>query len=221
MDIFWLGYACFRLRGKNVTVIIDPFPPDLGYNLGKPEAEIVAITHGHPGHSYVQGVAGDAKQVAGPGEYEIAGVFITGVASFHDDKDGGLRGKNTMYLFEMDGVTVCHLGDLGHVPSSKMVGDLGKVDVLLLPVGGVTTIDAAGAAEVMRRLGPRIVVPMHYKTANLTRELQPVDRFLKEVGVKDALPQPRLSVSSANLPANLQVVLLEYPGSRTQAAQQP
>jgi len=215
VDIYWQGHSCFRLKGKGSTVVIDPFSPDTGYNLGKLEADVVLVTHQHPGHNYVQGVGGEFRVINGPGEYEIGGVFVTGVASFHDDKSGELRGKNTIYAVEFEGVTVAHLGDLGHELSSKTVAELGKIDVLLLPVGGVTTLDAVAGAEVMRRLSPKWVVPMHYKTPAITRELLPVGKFLAETGVKDAVPQPRLSVSGG-AQASLQVVLLDYPGSRSQ-----
>ncbi|MBI2854797.1 MAG: MBL fold metallo-hydrolase [Chloroflexi bacterium] len=218
MDIYWLGHSCFRIKGKSVTIVIDPYGPETGYNLPKLEANLVIVTHQHPGHSNVGAVSGEPKVVTGPGEYETSGVFITGVASFHDDKGGQLRGKNTVYRIEIDGLSLCHMGDLGHVLSSKTAGELGRVDVLLLPVGGVTTIDATGAAEVMRRLEPRIVVPMHYKTAVSRAELNGVDKFLKEVVVKEVAPQPRLSVSGINLPAALQVTVLEYPGSKVQAS---
>ena len=218
MDVYWLGHSCFRIKGKGSTIVIDPFSPDMGYNLGKVEADVVAVSHQHPGHNYVQGIGGEHRVIAGPGEYEIGGVFITGVASFHDDKSGELRGKNTMYLVEVDGVTVCHLGDLGHALSSKTVAELGSPDVLLLPVGGTSTIDAVVAAEVMRRLSPKWVVPMHYKTPGIYRDLQTVDKFLKEVGIKDAVPQPKLSVSSSSSPVSLQVALLDYPGSKSQSA---
>lgn len=218
MDIYWLGHSCYRIKGKSATVVVDPFSPGIGYQGGKLEADMVLVTHQHPGHNYVQAVAGEPRVVDGPGEFEVAGVFVTGIPTFHDDKNGEARGKNTVYMIEMDGLALCHLGDLGHVPTSKIVGELGKVDVLMVPVGGTTTLDPAGAAEVVRKLGPRIVTPMHYKTPAINRELLAVDGFLKELGVTDISPQPRLSVSSGNLPAGLQVVLLEYPGSKSQQA---
>lgn len=215
MDIHWLGHSAFRIKGKASTLVIDPVPPDTGYSMGKMEADLIAVTHEHRGHSYIEGVGGEHRVIRGPGEYEIGGVFVTGVASFHDDKSGELRGKNTIYLVEIDGTTVCHLGDLGHPLSAKTVSELGKVDVLLLPVGGVTTIDAVAAAEVMRRLSPKWVVPMHYKTPATSRDLHPVDRFLKEVGAKDTAAQPKLSATAAGA-GSLQVVLLDYPGSKSQ-----
>lgn len=210
MDISWLGHSCFRLRSSHVTIITDPYPPDLGYSLGKPTAQIVTVSHQHPGHSYVAGIGGEPKQVTGPGEYEISGVLIIGMATFHDGEGGKKRGKNTVYLIEIDEVAVCHLGDLGHVLTTKQVEEMENVDVLLLPVGGVSTIDAPMAAEVVRQLEPKVVVPMHYKTKVLTRELEPVDRFLKEMGIKEIASQPKLSFTKANLPTTTQVFVLDY-----------
>ena len=210
MEISWLGHSCFRIRGRQATVITDPYPPDLGYSLGKPTAHVVTVSHQHPGHSYVQGIGGGPRLVTGPGEYEISGVLITGIATFHDRERGKQRGKNTVYLMEVDEVSVCHLGDLGHVLTAEQVEEIGNVDVLLLPVGGVSTINAPVAAEVVRQLEPKAVVPMHYKTEALSWELEPVDRFLKEIGVKEINSQPKLSFTRSSLPVSTQVFLLDY-----------
>ena len=210
MEISWLGHSCFKIKGRQATVITDPYPPDLGYSLGKPTAHIVTVSHRHPGHSYVQGIGGEPRLVTGPGEYEISGVLITGIATFHDRERGQKRGKNTVYLMEVDEVSVCHLGDLGHVLTAEQVEEIGNVDVLLLPVGGVSTINAPVAAEVVRQLEPKAVVPMHYKTEALSWELEPVDRFLKEIGVKEINSQPKLSFTRSSLPASTQVFLLDY-----------
>jgi len=210
MDITWLGHSCFRIKGSRTTVITDPYSPDLGYTLGKPTARIVTVSHQHPGHGYVQGVGGQPKVVKGPGEYEISGVLIIGIATFHDGESGKKRGKNTVYLMEIDEISVCHLGDLGHVLTGEQVEEIDNVDVLLLPVGGVSTINAPMAAEVVRQLEPKAVIPMHYQTPVLSRELEPVDRFLKEIGAKQVNPQPKLSLTKSNLPASTQVFLLDY-----------
>lgn len=191
-------------------VITDPYSPNLGYSLGKPTARIVTVSHQHPGHSYVQGIGGEPRLVIRPGEYEINGVLILGIPTFHDADRGRQRGKNIVYLMEVDEVSVCHLGDLGHVLSAEQVEEIGNVDVLLLPVGGVSTINATMAAEVVRQLEPKAVVPMHYKTQALTWELEPVGRFLKEIGVKQVEPQPKLSLTKSSLPASTQVFLLDY-----------
>ena len=210
MDISWLGHSCFKIKGSHATVITDPYPPSLGYSLGKPTARIVTVSHQHSGHSYVQGIGGEPRLVTRPGEYEISGVLIIGIATFHDAEQGKKRGKNTIYLMEVDEILVCHLGDLGHVLTAEQIEEIGNVDVLLLPVGGVSTINAPMAAEVVRQLEPKAVVPMHYKTSALSRELEPVERFLKEIGVKQVEPQPKLSLTRSSLPASTQVFLLDY-----------
>ncbi len=210
MDISWLGHSCFRLRGSHATVITDPYSPTLGYTLGKPTARIVTVSHQHPGHSYVQGVGGEPKLVTVPGEYEVDNVLIIGIATFHDAEGGSKRGKNTVYLIEIDEVSVCHLGDLGHVLTTEQVEELGNVDVLLLPVGGVSTVNPPMAAEVVRQLEPKVVVPMHYKTQAISWELEPVEKFLKEIGAKEVNSQPKLSFTKSSLPANTEVFLLDY-----------
>ena len=189
-------------------IITDPFPPDLGYSLGKQTASIVTVSHQHPSHSYIDEINGEPRIITGPGEYEISGVLIIGIATFHDSVRGQTRGKNTVYLMEIDGISICHLGDLGHVLSSDHVEELGDIDVLLLPVGGGSTINAAMAAEVIRQVEPKAVIPMHYKTPSLKRELDPVDDFLREMGVGQIEPRNKLSVSRTNLPPSTQVFLL-------------
>jgi L-ascorbate metabolism protein UlaG (beta-lactamase superfamily) len=168
------------------------------------------VSHKHAGHSYVRGITGEPKILTGPGEYEISGVLIIGLPTFHDASHGSERGKNTVYLMEVDEVSICHLGDLGHSLTAEQVGELGKVDVLLVPVGGVSTINAPMAAEIMRRLEAKVVIPMHYKTDAISRELDPVAKFLKEAGAEQVTPQPKFSVTKSNLPLTTQVVLLDY-----------
>jgi L-ascorbate metabolism protein UlaG (beta-lactamase superfamily) len=208
VDITWLGLSCFRIRGSQAVIITDPFPPGLGYTLGKQTADIVTVSHPHPSHSYDQGINSEHRLVKGPGEYEISGVLILGISTYHDSVKGQSRGKNTIYLMEIDGVNVLHLGDLGHVLSDDQVEEIGNVDVLLLPVGGVSTINAAMAAEVMRKLEPRVVIPMHYKTDKSSRDLEPVENFLKEMGQTQVEPRPKLNVSRTNLPLTTEVVVL-------------
>jgi len=210
MDINWLGHSCFRVKGSHATVITDPYPPTLGYSLGKPTAHIVTVSHQHPSHAYVQGIGGEPKLIAGPGEYEIRDVLVIGVATFHDAVRGRQQGKNTVYLMEVDEVSVCHLGDLGHVLTADQVEEIEGVDVLLLPVGGGSTINASMAAEVVRQLEPKVVVPMHYRTRAVSGELEPVEKFLKEMGVRQVDPQPKLSLTRSSLPVSMQVFLLDY-----------
>ena len=208
MDINWLGLSCFRIKGGQTVIITDPFPPDLGYSLGKASANIVTVSHQHPSHSYVQGIGGNPRKVQGPGEYEISDVLIIGIATYHDDEGGKKRGKNTAYLMEVDGLTVCHLGDVGHVLNNTQVEEIGSVDVLLLPVGGGSTIDAAAAAAIVRQLEPKAVLPMHYKTPALKRELDPLEKFLKEMGKEQIEAKPKISLTKSNLPLTTQIFVL-------------
>ncbi|MDD4860286.1 MAG: MBL fold metallo-hydrolase [Dehalococcoidales bacterium] len=210
VEITWLGHSCFRIKSNMATIVTDPFPPELGYSLGKTAASIVTVSHSHPSHSYTGGVGGEFKVLKGPGEYEIAGVLIIGVATHHDADKGSQRGKNTVYVMDVDGVSVCHLGDLGHVLTSSQVEEIGNVDVLLLPVGGVSTIVPKQASEVIRQLEPKAVIPMHYKTPAIQRELEPVEHFLKEMGQEHIETKPKINISRSNLPLSTQVFLLDY-----------
>ena len=209
MDITWYGHSCFQIKGKKATVITDPFSPELGYTLEKQTASIVTVSHQHPGHSYTEAI-NSGYTVKAPGEYEVNGVLIVGIAAYHDAQKGEKRGKNNVYLMDIDEVSVCHLGDLGHSFTPSQIEQIDNVDILMLPVGGVSTIDAAIAAEVVRQIEPQIVIPMHYKTDAISRELAPVDRFLKEMGLKEVEPQAKLTVTKANLPLTTQVVVLSY-----------
>ena len=210
MEITWLGHSCFRIRGREATIVTDPCPPASGYNIGKPTADIVTLSHSHDNHAYVKAIAGTPVVINRPGEYEIHGAFVTGIGTYHDDKKGAERGANVSFVLEMEDVRVCHLGDLGHTPSPDQVEEMSGVGVLLIPVGGNTTIDGAMAAEVVNIIEPRIVIPMHYRTEVTKDDLAPLDRFLKELGANKMEPQPKLTVSRSSLPHETQVMLLDY-----------
>jgi len=213
MEISWLGHSCFIIKGGEKTVITDPYPPNLGYCLGKPKADIVTLSHLHPGHSYTEGITDNPKQIKGPGEYEIGGAFITGMATFHDNETGKIKGKNTVYLIEMDGVTLCHLGDLGHRLTPKLAEELGIIDILFLPVGEISTIPIDIAIETVGQLNPHIVIPMHYKTDALAKNLEPVDKFLRKMGIQEPEAKTNLSVTPSTLPTGPEIVVLDYPRS--------
>ena len=210
MEITWLGHSCFRIKGKDAIVITDPCHPSLGYTLGKLQADIVTLSHFHPGHSYSEAITREFKEIKGPGEYELKGIFITGIATFHDSEQGNKLGRNTVYVLEIDGITLCHMGDLGHLPASQLMEAIGDVDVLFLPVGGVSTIAGSTAAEIVRHLSPKIVIPMHYKTSAEVRDFEPVDGFLKELSIKEMVSQPKLSINRSTLPTSTQVTILDY-----------
>ena len=207
MEISWLGHSCFHLRGKNVTLITDPFSPQLDRSLGKISAPIVTISHNHPGHNYAVGVDGSPRVVRGPGEYEISDVLITGVASYHDDKHGQELGRNTIYVIHMDDLVICHLGDLGHILQEEQLEEVADADLLLVPIGGQHTINATQAAEVISQVEPHIVIPMHY-SPTIGDAVNPLDKFCREMGIEAINPQPKLSITRSALPAETQVVIL-------------
>lgn len=208
MDITWYGHSCFRLSERGLaTVITDPFDANaIGYQSLKLKGDVVTISHDTPGHNYLAAVLNHQYVLAGPGEYEVGGVFITG-AAMYDKKSENPR-RNVVYVIDFGGVTVAHLGDLNHIPNQSEVDALGNIDVVLIPVGGGAGLHAAQAAEVISLLEPSIVVPMHYKTEWTTLELDPVDRFLKEMGVSTPVEDEVLRVSASGLPEQTQIVVL-------------
>lgn len=194
-------------------MVTDPFDDTAGYNMGKISADIVTTSYDHPRHSTTSSIEGDPKVLRGPGEYEIAGVFIYGIQTFRDNEKGGTRAKNTVYLITIDDIKICHLGDLGHVLSADLVEEISDTDILLVPVGGKSIIDASAAAEIMNLIQPRIVIPMHYKTSATAVDLDTLDPFLKEVGVKEASLLPKLTITKATLPIETEVKVLNFWGS--------
>jgi L-ascorbate metabolism protein UlaG (beta-lactamase superfamily) len=212
MDITWFGHSCFRLRDRAATIVTDPYGKDIGLLLPRVRADLVTVSHDADDHNCVKGVKSGFKALTGPGEYEVSGVFVTGLELRGEKKKGKELDKprNTVFLFEFDDLTVCHLGDLDHVPTQAQVEDaLGEVDVLLIPVGGGESLNAAQASEVVSLLEPHIVIPMHYKVKDLTLKLDPVSKFLKEMGLDNVATQETLKVSRNGLPEETQVVLLE------------
>ncbi len=209
MEIDWFGHSCFRLRSREITVVNDPYEKSIGLSLPRPRADIVTISHNHQGHDYADGVRGEPRIINGPGEYEIRGAFVTGVRTFHDKKNGKDRGKNTAYVITIDDLNICHLGDLGHVPTQTQAEDFGNIDILLVPVGGVSTINASDAAEVVSLFEPMVVIPMHYRVPELAFKLDGVDKFIKEMGLKKAEPIETFKVTKDSLPKETQVVILE------------
>ena len=208
MDVTWLGHGCFRLRGRAAAAVTDPYPPAIGLKLQRLDANLVTVSHEHENHNYTQ-VMRDAYEIRGPGEYEVAGISVIGVPAYHDSEKGAKHGRNTIYLIEIDDVRVCHLGDLGHLLDDAEAEAISAPDVLLVPVGGRTTINAAQAAGVVRQLEPRYVVPMHYAIPGLKLELDPLDRFLKEMAVAASEPQPKLSVQASSGEYETKVIVLD------------
>ena len=208
-EIIWLGHASFRLKSKDATIITDPYDKSLGLGSPGQRADIVTVSHNHPHHNAVATVKGDPMVIAGPGEYEVRGVFITGVWSFADDEGGKKLGRNNIFLFHLDDLVVCHLGALGHTLSSQQLEAIGDVDVLLVPVGGNVSLSAGKASEVISQIEPRVVIPMHYSTGRETLQMDSLDKFTKEMGLKDWTTQDKFSMKKSDLSETTQVVILE------------
>lgn len=213
MDIVYLGHSSFRLKGRNAVVVTDPFDPKMvGLRYSGVEGDIVTVSHNHGDHNQAALVKNSKKTVIGPGEYEIMGVSILGFAAYHDEAKGEKRGPNTVYVFEMDDLRLCHLGDLGHELSEDLVESLGDIDILFVPVGGEFTIGAEAAVKVVQAVEPKITIPMHYQVSGLNQEsfkgLAPVDDFLKEAGVT-VERLPKLTIKKEDLGEDQKVVVLE------------
>ncbi len=204
MEITWLGRNCFRLKGKERAVVTDPCPPASGYRLGRAAADIVTVSRrDDPGYSFVEGVAPGAKVLDAPGEFEIGGILVTGVAMRRED-----GARNVAFVCEVDGIRVGHLGLPSAAPSSTVLEELDDIDVLLVPVGGHNSLAATVAADLITAIDPRIAIPMNYRTGAEQLELDTIDRFLKETGTK-AEPQARIQVTRSQLPGDLTVMLLQ------------
>jgi len=210
VEIVWYGHSCFRLKTRGAIVITDPCGKGVGYTIPRMRADIVTISYDHPDYSNCSLVQGDPKVISGPGEYEIKGVFVTGIATPLKKVKGPERPRNTLYLFNLDDLTVCHLGSLDHVPSQAQLESLSDIDILLIPVGAVTTLNANGAAEMIGLLEPKIVIPMHYKTKAVQAKLEPVTKFLQEMGLPETSPRDSLEIDKSGLPSETQVVVLNY-----------
>lgn len=179
MKIKWLGHSAFVLtESTGLSVLTDPFDPEMvGYGYSKPSVDVVTMSHGHNDHNFINGVAGYKEIFDKEGTFEYDGIHILGVPSFHDDADGALRGKNIIYKFRMDGVNICHMGDIGEPCSPELIERIMPVNVLLIPVGGNYTVDAELAKEYVDRLMPDIVIPMHYKIKHCELDIDKVDPF--------------------------------------------
>ncbi|MBI2676674.1 MAG: MBL fold metallo-hydrolase [Candidatus Yanofskybacteria bacterium] len=211
MTLSWLGHSCFRLEGKEVSLLIDPFSKDIGLRAPRIKDQIILVTHDHYDHNNTEGAEAGSMIINGPGEYEVKGVYIQGVPSFHDNINGAERGPNTIYTTKFEEISLCHLGDLGQESlDEKQVDLIGDVDVLMVPVGGKYTIDAKEAVKIIGQIEPKIIIPMHYKTPDLKIDLEPVDKFLKEVGLVPEKME-KFKITQKTLPQEeMKLILLSY-----------
>ncbi|MBI1984994.1 MAG: MBL fold metallo-hydrolase [Candidatus Wildermuthbacteria bacterium] len=216
MQISWKGQACFQIaaskaKQEQVKIVIDPYEEAIGLRLSPLEADILLITHAHLDHDNKKAVKGDPFVIANPGEYEVKGAFIQGIASFHDETQGKERGMNTMYLLEVEDMKICHLGDLGQKElTPDQLNAIGDVDVLMIPVGGVYTIGAKEASSIVSQIEPKIVIPMHYAIPKLKAKLEGPEGFLKIMGAKEAVPVEKLAIKAKDLEEDgIKIVVLQ------------
>ena len=211
MKIKWFGHSCFLITSDNGTKIVtDPFDNTVGYKIPEIETDIVSTSHDHFDHNNVNIFGGSPVLVKGSGKINIKGIEITGVVTFHDDDFGKKRGLNTVFKFGVDGLNVCHLGDLGHILTDVQLKELGEVDILLTPVGGVYTVDHVGAKAVVDILKPKVTIPMHYKTEDLAFPLSGVEEFLALVGEYKKIDGCEVEINKENIKDFPEVVVLNY-----------
>jgi len=212
MEIIWHGHSFFQILTKRVKIAIDPFDPKIGLKLKKVKADILLISHSHYDHNFKKAILGDYFLIEGPGEYEVKGIFIEGIDSFHDDKGGKERGKNTIYKLEIEGFKICHFGDFGQKElTEEQKEKLEDLDILMLPVGGIYTISAKEAVKIVRELEPKIVIPMHYFLPKLKIKLDKVDKFLNLMGIKKIKPIEKLKLKKGErLSQETKVLILKH-----------
>lgn len=215
--ITWAGQSCFQIsisHGKDhsADIVIDPFDEKIGLKMPNFSADLLLVSHNHPDHSNVDHIKGKPFLIESPGEYEVGGVFVQGIPSFHDASEGKERGTNTIYVIEAEDMRFCHLGDFGEKQlSDDQLEKIGQVDILMIPVGGTFTIDSSEAQKVIGQIEPKIVIPMHFALPKLDVTLDGVDKFLKAMGKKEIEPQDKLVIKQNALPKerDMEIVVLK------------
>ena len=212
MELTWYGHSAFLITtGEGTKIITDPYKPGgrILYTAIPDEADIVTVSHEHADHNYAEGLRGKPQVIKGVGRHEVKGVVVEGVASYHDDARGSQRGSNTIFTFDADGVRICHLGDLGHVLGDAEIQRIGHVDVLCIPVGGFFTIGPQEATTVIGQLQPKLIFPMHVKTARCSLPIEPVDAFLQEKKEVQKLNTSTFSFTREELRTGLGIIVLQ------------
>lgn len=213
-EIRWFGHNCFRIRAREATVLTDPVGRNTGYAIPRQKASIVTISHDHTGHNNIQAVRPDFKTVDGPGEYELSGVFITGIRTYHDASGGADLGYNTIYLIDLEGMTIGHLGDLGHPLTAPQIEEISRADILMVPAGNGPVISQEQAAEIVSLVQPRLVIPMQYNTPLGDADRDGIEGFIKALGTDVTEAVDKLTIKSSELQEATQLVTLE-PQSET------
>ena len=213
MKVKWLGHASFLITSEDGTrIITDPYATGMGISYGdiKENADVVTVSHDHGDHNNAAAVSGNPQVVKGAGVQEAKGIQFKGIASFHDETQGSERGPNTIFCFTVNGVSLCHLGDLGHQLSDEQAAEIGDLDVLMTPVGGFFTIDAAAATQIVEKLQPRVVIPMHYSTEKCAYPISGVDEFLKGKADVKRMDATEAEFSKSGLPSSTEIVVLKH-----------
>ena len=211
MKLKWLGHACFLITSSSgVRILTDPFDSTVGYKVPEVEADIVTTSHDHFDHNYVEAVKGEYTHISTAGQHNVKDIEITGIDTFHDEAGGSKRGSNVVFTYLVDGMKVCHLGDLGHILTDQQIKQLGEVDVLLIPVGGTYTIDHMQAAKLAGMINPRLLIPMHYKTPVMDFDIDGVDKFLDHFSSVQQLNQNELELNPESFNSLKKVVVLNY-----------
>lgn len=208
-EIRWFGHNCFRIKAREATVLMDPVGKKTGYTPSKQTADIVTVSHEHPGHNNLQMVKPEFALINGPGEYELHAVFVTGTRTYHDKVKGAERGYNTAYGIDLDGLRIAHLGDLGHTLNDDAVESFENIDILFAPAGGGPLLSAADIAEVVGNISPKMVIPMQYRTSKGDQDRETVDAFCKQLSMDMPEPVEKLNVKASDLSDQMQLVLLQ------------
>lgn len=211
MVITWYGQSCFKIQSGETVLFTDPFCKEIGLTPPRGAANIVTVSHQHRDHNNYDALTGDPLIINGPGEFETKGISIKGIFSFHDNKEGKERGTNTIYVIEVEGIKICHLGDLGEEKlNDEQVEEINGVDILMIPVGGAFTINGEDAVEIINQIEPRLVIPMHYKIPGLAVKMDGVDVFLKEMGISKKEAVDKLTMKKKDLPQEgMEVVVMK------------
>lgn len=216
MRIQWCGHACFLITSDaGIKILTDPYEPGgydgaLRYGSIPDEIDIAVVSHDHPDHNYLQALKGTPRVVKGSGNHTLSGIQFKGIATFHDTSRGKERGESTIFCFTVDGIRLCHLGDLGHPLSAETAAQTGAVDVLMIPVGGFYTIDAAVATEVVDALHPLLVIPMHYKTEKCDFPIATIDAFTSGKKNVKTINASELTLTRDTLPLSTEIQVLRF-----------
>ncbi|MDP3778549.1 MAG: MBL fold metallo-hydrolase [bacterium] len=201
MVITWYGQSCFKIQSGDLVIVIDPFSKEIGLTPPRFRADVALSSHAHDDHNNLESVTGEPFIINNPGEYEVKGAYVHGIETFHDNENGAERGLNTIFLVEIEGIRILHMGDYGDDANrdAQFIEEVGEVDILLVPVGGTFTIDGQRAARLTKDIEPRFVIPMHYKIPGLKIALADNTQFLKEMGVKNAESQEKFTIKKKDI----------------------